>query len=112
MCTITPRAREVGLHELLERIVPAADGEQIELERRAIAGANASCGPRPSGAIEQRIGTSVSRVGLTAYESGLSGGTGPAAGVPYPASAASTIRSRSIESEIARRIRASSNGGL
>ena len=49
-------AREVGLNELFGRVVRAADGEELESERMAIALAHSVCAATPAGGVEQRVG--------------------------------------------------------
>ncbi len=65
---------------------------------------------RQPAASRRESAAAVSRTAGGDQASGLSGGSGPAHGVPNPASATSTMRARSIARATARRTRASSNG--
>src|SRR5688572_11299848 len=50
-----PALGEIGLHELLDGVVTAADRQQLDVESRAGSRAPATGVARPAGRVEQRI---------------------------------------------------------
>ena len=72
---------QVGLQQLLDRVVAAADGEQRERERLSVAHATAVGRASPARGVEQRVGGVAFVARALASASGLSGGAGPYAGV-------------------------------